>query len=697
MPTRRTAWTAVRTRMMAANWYFVTSFWAILAVVFLKYPSVTWRVEIFAETGTNFFVPSLYDSFWANLKMPEYNYMAMVQRLLALMTVKVFGIVDHFPQAIQMQAVVLVALLCSMFTLERFRILLADDVCRLLVCLTIGFGAFATYQEYTFVNFIYFGIIYLVLAPFLDLARMSWLKYGATIAVTALIVLSKAMFLAAGPAYGMMAARAVYLRRWREAGLYAAGLAAAVLQFAYMQAHPAVFAGMKGTEFAKNNPFTVTADWAQIHVNTITAEFAQHNHLRPRDPVMAFALGVAFLAVLGGELLRRVHRPVLVFVVLCNAVAAVSVVLYDLITPVPSTWFKGVDFTIGRHAFFFNVLVLLSVAVAVLNLIKDRVLRRLFLAAVAFPFAVYHPDPGDWYPDARMPSSQWRQYRHLIHENEFVIPVNPPGWFLTRNMVVLAEHKTPLPPQSGLDVARLFPASIGWDVRGVFLRTELLPPGTPAIPIEVTAINPDGTEKARAKRLTRPWCAWHYFLFDQGVCPARLRFQDPTGKPIEVAPHELFVFGHFRSPVLTSDATEPVAHIHGELQTGMVLAQRFVASDPGLCAVSVMVGNYNRVNTCQLRFRLWDEEAGVKVAEDVVSAATLSLASNHSTIVFTFPAIPGSRGKRYRYEIDSPDGRPGNAIVVIAGTPPTGQPPATFNGQSTNNLINNRFSYCPTP
>ena len=94
--------------------------------------------------------------------------------------------------------------------------------------------------------------------------------------------------------------------------------------------------------------------------------------------------------------------------------------------------------------------------------------------------------------------------------------------------------------------------------------------------------------------------------------------------------------------------------------------QSFVANHDHLSAVSVRFGTYQRRNTKDIIFRLYDVEGREEPeAQVVVNAAELDDNEFHD---FRFQAIPASKGRTYRFTLASPDSTSRDAVRPAAAT-----------------------------
>jgi hypothetical protein len=90
-------------------------------------------------------------------------------------------------------------------------------------------------------------------------------------------------------------------------------------------------------------------------------------------------------------------------------------------------------------------------------------------------------------------------------------------------------------------------------------------------------------------------------------------------------------------------------------------AQRFTATDDGLCAIGVRFGTYGRLNTQPVTLRLRTEDGPADLATVSVSASLLADGAYHD---FRFPPINESTGRTYVFSLESPGSVEGDAVTI---------------------------------
>jgi hypothetical protein len=154
----------------------------------------------------------------------------------------------------------------------------------------------------------------------------------------------------------------------------------------------------------------------------------------------------------------------------------------------------------------------------------------------------------------------------------------------------------------------------------------------------------------------------------------------------------------------TNRRYEALNGIPGELVAGGSIGQTFVAEYDGLSGVDVRLGTYGRQadpHRATLVMHLRADPA----AKDDIATATLppsTVLDENGWYRFSFPAIEGSRGKKYYMQVDSPDGTLANGLGLYWFKPiPLGDPyplgVAYLNGKGTKADLTFGLAYSASP
>ena len=183
------------------NRLFYASFLLILLYIFLRFPSLSYRAEAFAETGWLFFDSARGQNALDTIFQLEVGYLPFFQNIISLIVVKVLRIVDYYPYWMQGISAVSIAFFSSLINLKAFRPAINDDLTRFVAGLVIGIGVFTEYELYTFINFTYFGLVYALLIIYMDIEKMKWWAYAPALFLSVITLTSKPHFAAFLPVY----------------------------------------------------------------------------------------------------------------------------------------------------------------------------------------------------------------------------------------------------------------------------------------------------------------------------------------------------------------------------------------------------------------------------------------------------------------------------------------------------------------
>ncbi len=172
---------------------FAISFVSIFLLLFFKYPSLSYKAEVWAETGSNFFVYADQLPLLECLMQADAGYLPLLPRIVSILVVQLFGIREYFPITVQLISLCFVAGFASILTWSKLRILFPNDLLRLL--LSISIAALPAYELFTFINFSYFAIIPTMLMVAIDKSILSYRSWFLLLFAVLCGILSKATFI----------------------------------------------------------------------------------------------------------------------------------------------------------------------------------------------------------------------------------------------------------------------------------------------------------------------------------------------------------------------------------------------------------------------------------------------------------------------------------------------------------------------
>jgi len=556
------------------NYHFILSFVVILAYIFFRFPSISYNAEVYAETGWLFFVNARSNGAWDNIVQVEVGYIPFIQSLLAVIVVKLLRVVDTYPYFVQGLSAAFIAFFCSFLNLRTFRSVIEDDLVRFFLGITLAFGILTEFEVYTFINFIYFGLVYSILIIYVDKEKLSWPLYSLAVLLSILVNTSKPHFMFFIPVYGLLAAITLSRKQFKSAGLYVATIFVMAYEVVVILRYSQGWITQQYSLASMLNDmfFYYMQSWQEI----------VFKNLFPSANVIVFALLIAFQAGAVYVLYRRGDKKGLFFFALCCATAIGSLYL----TIKTGAWFKH-DIRFGdyllvphnRHFFFPKTAIYLGLIAVLVRLFPRRAVHASLVALIMLPYALlpikiydsyydfpelHNPPPKvgffpsaafDPYPERWMSSSQWGLYKGFINDPDYAIPVNPYPQKMLKGCVDINE------------TAGRFFSDMGYDRYGTLMLGDgsyvNMAKATPwaqfatiraitcindgefqkrASKVNIVAVGPDGKAVGTAAQVTPINYTFQYFRFPEPVRAAGLAISDQDGRPLAI-PLKLRFFG----------------------------------------------------------------------------------------------------------------------------------------------------------
>ena len=170
--------------------YLVTIF-LIYSLVSIKAPVLTFKAEPYAEQIFNFLYNGKKYGFFQNLFIMDAGYLPLFQRLIGLVIIKFVHNTKLSVILMSNVAVLYVAMIVSVFTLESYK-KYGSRIYRFLISLILGVFNLVPYGEsHSFINFGYMNIILLFYISLLDLKKLKKKNFIVIMVLTFLLCLSK--------------------------------------------------------------------------------------------------------------------------------------------------------------------------------------------------------------------------------------------------------------------------------------------------------------------------------------------------------------------------------------------------------------------------------------------------------------------------------------------------------------------------
>jgi hypothetical protein len=509
--------------VLSYNQYFFFSFLIIFASVFLKFPSLSYNSEAWAEVGTNYLQNALSKDFFTNLGSADAGYLPLLQRLISVMVVQVFGIVESFPIVVQLIGLLFIAFFAAFINLKYFRTIFPDD--RVRFVLSITGGLVPDYELYTFINFPYFGFLLCLLILFIEKDKITKPFYLFILVLAVLIVCSKAVFIIFAPVYGLFFLYYIYKKNRKEFLFYGIILLGIVVQLTFIYFHKnESYAGgsTDGFSLAVIIDRTLFSFWEVLV--TILLGFNYPSLIEIPGVnfiVLVFLLG--FLGFLIQKLYAQRKILVILFFLSCIYLIISSVFLNILATSFffstqnyASDWYAYQRVPFHRWTYFALVGFLLGFCAIIVNLISYRKVSAIIVVLLSIQLSLLlFISAKDIFANQ---NSNWNVYSKLFKDPDYYIPINPSyPWAVIRNTEVIENANIYQP-----------------DLSGQKLRAILILNNPAYLSFTVTAYDSVNKKQVIAQKLDSGKGATAYFYFPEKIKPGNIKYLDSNGKELKI-------------------------------------------------------------------------------------------------------------------------------------------------------------------
>ena len=417
-----------------SNFFFWLSLFIIFSVLFLEFPTLSYRSEIWAEQGTNYLINARYLSFFKNLFVTDAGYLVILPRLIAVLTYYIFPL-KYYAVVTNLCGLFFASLSAAFFSRKCFRHIISSDFVRFIISLLLGFGMSNNYENHTYVNFVYHMCYFCFFAVFCDKTKMNGFVFAIFTLVNAFACCSKFHFVLFFLPYLIFGIIAIKKRRWRDIIFYAASLFMILLQichtiFTYKQngfvQSQVVFSGSPKSIFTMLPKLAVKA--FVFHVQCYADKL---------DILYCIFIlcGICF-AVYRMYKAAKISGEQVIFFFLANYVSIGFLGISSLAHL--KAVHMGNQLGFGRATFVSVEITFIAICFALYHLWKWK-------KCILFPVAAFvlyshnladfnrHPFLNrDIYPERSASNSQWNAYSSLFEYDDFYIPINPEGWAISK-------------------------------------------------------------------------------------------------------------------------------------------------------------------------------------------------------------------------------------------------------------------------
>jgi len=543
------------------NYYFCASFLIVVVAVLIKLPSLVTSAEFYAETMTIFFSVARNATFTEILTFVEADYLVTFQLLVSYVLIRIFGIIDHFPGAVNFVFLLFIAFCVSLINLRAFRILIESDFVRFMLGVSIGLTPYIEVYQLLHANL--FGIMIYFLFIFVDKEQFNrWLFY-TLIFLLFMTGIARPNLIVFLPVYIILMGLAIHKGRVRDIIFYGTGAVSLGIQafvmimaqlYWSMYKDTGIYNDISGIESIFSAAFVASV----YYLRTVLAVIFQDISGRYILTGLLFVTGVLILSACY-YLYRRKKYFILYFFSLSQILA--FGLIYFIAFSSPAS--VGLDWSIIRYDpmrwwAYSNFVIYISLMVLLYHTLREvlsgmpvktlqHVSPAIAVIVLSLLAVLFHIRPFYLYVDPYAGSeslSNWGRYRHLMTYDDYYIPINPVHdfqWGLSKdNDLLHIDIKS-----ADWVKAISFPeVQESLQLRGILLVNQDYYDSMEDLIIKVYDMN--GTEIATPQRLDDFRDKYLYYKFSERVSPARMTFYNEKHERVSIKP-ELMLIGKLDS------------------------------------------------------------------------------------------------------------------------------------------------------
>ncbi len=420
------------------NLFFWISFFFTFLYITFAFPSLSYKAEIYAELGTNFYPAARFETLWENIWKTDAGYLPWLQRFISIIVIKVFGINDIFPYVFQFIAIGFISFFCSFINILELRKIISDDIVRFFISILLGFGIFSSYEEFTFINFSYYGIFFIVLCFFINKEKIQIFPYLLLIFLSILVINAKAYFVVSAPIFGLHLLYSIAKKRRKEVSFALLILVAILTQVYTVIKYRATFRTDSTIKAMKFDEIPMSI------LNYICSTMLKIFEIPIEYRYLLIPIVVIICALLYYNFKKK-NYSLFSFLFICGAlsVGSLTISLISIPTFVWSKIFYLPPIGIHRHYFLSNYLLWIGLIALLFSFKMRSKMQRYLILLLFMIISSYHGSKvmtdRDIFLNPYYAHSQWRYYKQLLSSNDYCIPINPSPWQMTKDCVEIKE------------------------------------------------------------------------------------------------------------------------------------------------------------------------------------------------------------------------------------------------------------------
>lgn len=508
------------------NLFFWISFFFTFLYITFAFPSLSYKAEIYAELGTNFYPAARFETLWENIWKTDAGYLPWLQRFISIIVIKVFGINDIFPYVCQFIGIGFISFFCSFINILELKKIIPDDIVRFFISILLGFGIFSSYEEFTFINFSYYGIFFIVLCFFINKEKLQIFPYLLLLFLSVLVVNAKAYFVVSAPLFGLHLIYSIAKKRKKEVS-FALSVLAAILTQAYTvikyRANFRTDSTIKAMKF-EEIPMSIFNYICSTLLKILEIPIEYRYLLIPIVILICVLLHYNF---------KKKNYSLFSFLFICVtlSVGSLTISLISIPTFVWSKIFYLPPIGIHRHYFLSNYLLWIGLIALFFSLKMRSKIQRYICLFLLIVISSYHGfkvmTDRDIFLNPHYSHSQWKYYKQLLSYNDYCIPINPSPWQMAKDCI---EIEKSLVEKSNL-------RAIIWEKKlQNFNRVDQIK--------SVIAFDSSNNILGNAYLLNNydnP--SFNYFLFEKRVMPNTLKYYNYNNQEVSVKDKKIKFYG----------------------------------------------------------------------------------------------------------------------------------------------------------
>jgi len=512
------------------NLYFWISFVFTFVYITKTFPSLSYNAEIWAELATNFYHNARYSTLYENIWATDAGYLPWLQRFIAVFVIKVFKMYDYFPYICQFIGIGFISFFCSFINLFQFRKLIKMDSLRFFVSLILGLGIFSTYEDFSFINFSYFGIFFLVFSFFIEKEKFKPISFLLFLFFSVLVVNSKAFMIVTAPLFIIFGVISFFKKRYKETLYNLMMILAILLQITTILENQKIY---KTNSTPTNNNIY---DFPITLVNYFLSSILRITEISSGN-IYVLIIVLVCISLIFFLVLNQKKWNVFKFIFICSTIS-LGTLTVNLVSLSSMKWFSSFTLpfiAIHRNVFLSNYLLWLSLIVllsSIFLMLKFKYKRVIvfILALIILQYYTKQVKIRNINFNPNFSYSQWKDYKILLKFDDYCLPVNPFPWQYQKDCMEISKEQ--------LENAKI--RAIIWEksFQEIFSPNQIH---------SVVAINSNGQEIGNARLLnTIKDTMFNYYLFEAPLTPVSFKLLNASNKEISIENKKIKFYGSLK-------------------------------------------------------------------------------------------------------------------------------------------------------